>query len=119
MRISDWSSDVCSSDLRRLKAARVRAAREREERVAAALDKLAELEAERARRSKTNKAEVAKQKEPRASPSDPQARVMKMADGGFRPASNCQVATVAHGQSVADIPGLARGSARGHGNARG
>src|SRR3546814_1111992 len=86
MRISDWSSDVCSSDLRRLKAARVRAAREREERVAAALDKLAELEAERARRSKTNKAEVAKQKEPRASTSDPQARVMKMADGGFRTA---------------------------------
>src|SRR3546814_1443434 len=94
MRISDWSSDVCSSDL-------------------AALDKLAELEAERARRSKTNKAEVAKQKEPRASTSDPQARVMKMADGGFRPAYNCQVATVAQGQIVVDITALACGSDRG------
>src|SRR3546814_3082999 len=89
MRISDWSSDVCSSDL------------------------LAELEAERARRSKTNKAEVAKQKEPRASTSDPQARVMKMADGGFRPAYNCQVATVAQGQIVVDITALACGSDRG------
>lgn len=98
---------------RRLEAARVRAAREREERVASALDKLAELEAERARRSKTNKAEVAKQKEPRASTSDPQARVMKMADGGFRPAYNCQVATVAQGQIVVDITALACGSDRG------
>src|SRR3546814_10879296 len=94
MRISDWSSDVCSSDL-------------------AALDKLAELEAERARRSKTNKAEVAKQKEPRASTSDPQARVKKMADGGFRPAYNCQVATVAQGQIVVDVSVLACGSDRG------
>ncbi|OYW97985.1 MAG: IS5/IS1182 family transposase, partial [Rhizobiales bacterium 32-66-8] len=69
---------------RRIKAAQERAAREREERVAAALDKLAEIEAERERRAKTNKKQVAGQKEPRASTTDPQARVMKMADGGFR-----------------------------------
>ena len=43
---------------------------------------------------------MAKQKEPRASTTDPQARVMKMADGGFRPAYNCQIATVANGQIV-------------------
>src|SRR3546814_15388272 len=88
---------------RRLKAARLRAAREREERVAAALDKLAELEAERARRSKTNKAEVAKQNAPRASTSDPPARVLQMADGGFRHAYNCQDATVAQGPIVVDF----------------
>ena len=32
-------------------------------------------------------------REPRASTTDPQARVMKMADGGFRPAYNIQMAT--------------------------
>ena len=45
-----------------------------------------ELEAERERRERTNKKEVAKQKEPRASTTDAEARVMKMADGGWRPA---------------------------------
>src|SRR3546814_13346682 len=38
---------------------------------------------------------------------------MKMADGGFRPAYNCQVATVAQGQIVVDITALACGSDRG------
>jgi transposase len=112
-RLKQERDDDPAASNRRLKAARERAARERQERVAAALDKLAELEAERARRAKTNKAEVAKQKEPRASTSDPEARVMKMADGGFRPAYNCQIATVAQGQIVVDITALACGSDRG------
>ena len=98
---------------RRIKAAQERAAREREERVTAALDKLAEIEAERERRAKTNKKQVAKQKEPRASTTDPQARVMKMADGGFRPAYNCQVGTVAEGQIVVDVAVDNTGSDRG------
>lgn len=34
-----------------------------------------------------------KEKEPRVSTTDPQARVIKMADGGFRPGYNCQVST--------------------------
>ena len=98
---------------RRIKAAQERAAREREQRVAAALDKLAELEAERERRGKTNKKQVARQKEPRASTTDPQARVMKMADGGFRPAYNCQIGTVAKGQIVVDVAIDTTGSDRG------
>lgn len=98
---------------RRIKAAQERAAREREERVAAALDKLAEIEAERERRGKTNKKQVAGQKEPRASTTDPEARVMKMADGGFRPAYNCQIGTVAEGQIVVDVAIDATGSDRG------
>jgi transposase len=85
---------------RRIVAANERAVREREARVAAALKKLAEIEAERERRSKTNRKQVEKQKEPRASTTDPDARVMKMADGGFRPAYNCQISTVAGGQIV-------------------
>ena len=106
---------------RRIKAAQERAAREREQRVASALDKLAELEAERERRGKTNKQQVAKQKEPRASTSDPEARVMKMADGGFRPAYNCQIGSVQArrvdhvcvGRIVVDVGAETSGSDRG------
>jgi len=83
------------------------------ERVEAALGKLAEIEAERGRRAKTNKAEVAKQGEPRASTTDAQARVMKMADGGFRPAYNCQLATVEQGQIVVGLDMDMTGSDRG------
>jgi transposase len=98
---------------RRMQAAQERAAREREARVAAALDKLAEIEAQRARRGRTNKEQVAKQKEPRASTTDPQARVMKMADGGFRPAYNCQIATAAGGEIVLVTDVKTVGSDRG------
>jgi hypothetical protein len=98
---------------RRIEAARQRAAQEREQRVAAALGKLAELQAERERRSRTNAKQVKKQKEPRASTSDPQARVMKMADGGFRPAYNCQIGTVGKGQVVVDVAVDSSGSDRG------
>ncbi len=105
-------SDADASN-RRIEAARHRAARERERRVQAALDKLAEIEAERERRAKTNKQDVNKQKEPRASTTDAQARVMKMADGGFRPAYNCQLATVAEGQIVVEAEVVAVGSDRG------
>jgi len=112
-RLKREREDDPEASNRRVRAARERAASERQARVEAALDKLAELEAERARRSKTNKAEVAKQGEPRASSSDPEARIMKMADGGFRPAYNCQVATVAQGQIVVEVSALACGSDRG------
>jgi transposase len=95
---------------RRIRAADERAARERKARVSAALAKLAEIEAERERRAKTNKKQVAKQKEPRASTTDPQARVMKMADGGYRPAYNCQLGTVAKGQIVVAVDSHRLGS---------
>ena len=98
---------------RRIKAATDRAAREHEHRVATALGKLAEIEAERERRAKTNKKQVAKQNEPRVSTTDPQARVMKMPDGGFRPAYNCQIGTVAQGQIVVDVAVNTSGSDRG------
>jgi transposase len=98
---------------RRIRAAGERAARETEARVKAALAKLAEIEAERERRAKTNKKQVAKQKEPRASTTDPQARIMKMADGGYRPAYNCQLGTVAEGQIVVAVETTAVGSDRG------
>jgi transposase len=99
-QLKDEAIDDPQASNRRIASANERALREREARVASALKKLAEIEAERERRSKTNKKEVEKQKEPRASTTDPDARVMKTADGGFRPAYNCQLATVAGGQIV-------------------
>ena len=47
------------------------------------------------------------------STTDPQARVMKMPNGGFRPAYNCQVGTVAEGQIVVDVAVDTTGSDRG------
>lgn len=98
---------------RRRQAAQQRAAREQQDRAQAALDRMAELEAERARREKTNKAEVAKQKEPRASTTDAEARVMKMADGGFRPAYNLQIVSVPANQVIVSVDIDTTGSDRG------
>lgn len=72
----------------RQRAAQKRAAEDRVARIKAAQRRHAELEAERKRREKTNQNQTKKQKEPRASTTDPEARVMKMPDGGFRPAYN-------------------------------
>jgi len=77
-------------------AARTRAAREREERVARAIEQR-EIAAAR----KTEGEE--KKREARASTTDPEARVMKMGDGGFRPAFNAQLATDVGSQIVVGV----------------
>jgi transposase len=109
---AEADSDPAASS-RRIKAAQERAAREREAKANAALARLGELEEERKRRGRTNKKDVAKQGEPRASTTDPEARVMKMADGGYRPAYNCQISTVAKGQIVVAAYAETNGSDRG------
>ena len=76
---------------RRKQAARRRAATEREERCRQALVRLRELEIERDARP-APRAPDGQPKAVRASTTDGEARVMKMADGGFRPAYNVQVA---------------------------
>jgi transposase len=79
---------------RRQRAARERAAREREGRISAALGHLPALQAAKDRQKQTqNKAKRKKVTEPRVSTTDPEARVLKMPDGGFRPAYNIQLAT--------------------------
>ena len=112
-QLKQEANDDPAASNRRIRAAGERAAHERATRVTAALDKLAEIEAERVRRAKTNKKQTAQQKEPRASTTDPQARIMKMADGGYRPAYNCQLGTVAQGQIVVSVDVTATGSDRG------
>jgi len=74
---------------RRQHAAKERGARERKAQIVAAQERMKELEAERERREKTNKKEVAKQKEPRASTTDADARVMKMGAGA--PHTTCRL----------------------------
>ncbi len=94
---------------KRQQAARERAAREREQRVAEALAYLPEAQAAKERQQRT----LAKDKRekvtaPRVSTTDPQARVMKMPDGGFRPAYNVELATVeAEGKAHGIIVGVA------------
>jgi transposase len=80
---------------RRLKTRQLAAAEERERRVKAAGEKFAGRAAEQAARAKGHpgEAEKATDQQPRVSTSDPDARLMKMADGATRPCYNVQVAT--------------------------
>lgn len=98
---------------RRIKAARERASRERVERLAAAQKTLSEIKAQRQKREKTHGKPSKPQKDPRASTTDPEARVMKMADGGFRPAYNAQVISAASEQIVVAVKPCNNGSDRG------
>jgi transposase len=91
---------------RREQAARERAAREREQRVKAALERLPELA--EIKRKQGKKAEEA-----RASTTDAEATVMKMADGGYRPAYNVQFASVCVSQVICGVDVVTRGSDQG------
>ena len=88
------------------KAALERAAREKEQRIEQALGQLPQLEARQeklARKvSRKDKAQ-GKLKEPRASSTDPDVRVMKMPDGGFRPAVNVQLATDTQSRCIVGV----------------
>jgi transposase len=79
---------------RRHKAAQQRAARERAERVQAALGRLPELEAKKRPEEKD---------QARCSTTDAEATVMKMPDGGFRPAYNVQFATATASQVIVGV----------------
>ncbi len=83
-------------------AARKRAAKEREERVERALDELPKI-----RESKKTEADKL---EARASTTDPEARVMKMGDGGFRPAYNVQFATTTEEKVIVGVSATNVGS---------
>lgn len=95
----------------RIRAAQERAARERAARITVARQACAEIADKRGQRN--NNGKDSDKKPPRASTTDPQARVMKMADGGFRPAYNVQVASVASEQIVVAIDPCNVGSDRG------
>jgi transposase len=85
---------------RREQAARQRAATERVSRLQAAQAELAKLQAANATKAKDRRKDPA---EVRASTTDPESRKMKMADGGFRPAYNVQLATTTEGGVVVGV----------------
>lgn len=87
-------------------AARQRAAKEREARLEKALARLAEIEEIKKRQGK-------KPEEARASMSDAEATVMKMGDGGFRPAYNPQLASDADSLVIVGVDVATVGSDQG------
>lgn len=86
----------------RQQAARQRAARERQQRVEQALEQLSQIR--QAKRGTQEKQEA------RASLSDPQARVMKQAGGGFAPSYNVQVSTEASHKIIVGVSTSQSGS---------
>jgi transposase len=89
---------------KRQQAARVRAARERSERIRQALEELPDVE---------SKKKPAERDKARVSTTDPEARVMKMPDGGFRPAHNVQFATDTDSQVITGVDVVNTGSDQG------
>ncbi len=72
----------------RQRAARERAVHERTARVEQALKRLNELEAKKPNKKQSRRQRL---REVRTSPTDREAHIMKMADGGYRPAYNVQL----------------------------
>jgi transposase len=120
-------SDPAANE-QRLRQRRTQRAAERLSRLEAAVAKVAEIEAQQPKsKSKENTPQAAppddseppgtkdakRPKEPRASTTDPEARVVKMADGGFRPAYNMQIASVAGEQIVVAVEVSTSSSDRG------
>jgi len=96
---------------RREEAARMRAAKDRERRVEQALAAMPAVKAAKEKQLKTlSKEKREKVKEPRVSTTDPEAHVMKMPDGGFRPAYNLEIATDVENQIIVGVDVVTKGS---------
>ena len=86
---------------RRTKARRQAVAEDRLRRLEEARRAHAELEEQRQEADRKQRRKKPRSGKPvRASTSDPQARVMKMGDGGYRPAYNVQIMTAAEGAHI-------------------
>jgi hypothetical protein len=93
---------------RRETAAKQRAAEERVARVTAALAACAEVQAAKEKRKGDSLKNPA-----RASTTDPEARNMKMADGGYRPAYNVQFSTDVDAQVIVAVDATNQGTDAG------
>jgi transposase len=81
------------------RAARQRAASEQQERLEQALEELEKVE----RAKVQQKAKPSKERPARASSTDPEARLMRMPDGGTRPAYNVQLSTDCRSRAVIGV----------------
>jgi transposase len=91
------------------KAARKRAARQRVERLERALLELEKVEQAKARQ----KEKPTKIHPGRTSATDPEARMMRMPDGGTRPAYNLELATDCHSRAIVGVEATNAGSDAG------
>jgi transposase len=96
------------------KARQRRAAEQRQQRIEQALAQLPEIEQRQQQRAKRAGqgpyGEKIRSREPRASTSDPEARVMKMPNGGFSPAFNIQLATDVESRAIVGVEVSNQGS---------
>jgi len=90
----------------RREAAELRGAEDRRRRVEAALAKMPEAEETKRRQNDAKD----RAKEPRVSTTDPEARVMKMGDGGYRPAYNLQLSTDVDSRFIVGVGVSTKGS---------
>jgi transposase len=99
------------------KAAQRRAAEERVQRIEAAVKQLPQLkEKQQAAAKQAGDGEYGKKLKkgkPRVSTTDPDARVMKMGDGGFRPAMNVQFAVDTQSRAIVGVDVSQAGSDKG------
>lgn len=88
-------------------AARRRAAEEKQQRLQQAIAQLPELKQQQARAAQQagqgEHGQKIREKELRVSTSDPEARVMKMANGGYNPAVNVQLATDPESRAIVGV----------------
>jgi transposase len=98
----------------RQRAARKRAAAEKLERLEQAVAQLPELkrkQAEAEKRAGQGKhGEKVRRRQPRVSTTDPEARVMKMPNGGFNPAVNVQLATDTESRAILGVEVTSEGT---------
>jgi transposase len=106
-KLSRQTGESDAAVSRRQQAARERATREKAERLQAALDHLPAVHASREAFKKGTGDQA------RVSTTDPEARTMKMPDGGFRPAYNVQFATDVASGLVVDAMVVNRGTDNG------
>jgi transposase len=103
-RLKKELRDDSGASHRRRQAAQQRAAQERVQRLEHALEELAKVEQAVEKRGKESKEKA------RASMTDPEARKMKMPDGGFRPAYNAQLATDTQSRLIVGVELTNQGS---------
>lgn len=105
--LSQHVEDSNTAVSQRQEAARERTAREKVERVQKAIDQMPALRASREAFKKGTGDQA------RASTTDPEARIMKMGDSGFRPAYNAQFATDVDSGLIVDVEVVSQGTDNG------
>lgn len=110
--VQDVHDDQDDEPKGRSEAARKRAAEEKLERIEAAARELEDLQKRHDKRN-SGKSEKHRRSTPRASTTDPEARRMKMADNGFRPAYNVQFANDMDAKVVISVDVTNEGSDAG------